>query len=260
MEQSLSIVTYNLRCLWNGDGVNSFCHRAGLILEKISAEQPDIICFQEAWDENMAFLKRHLKPSYTVIFNQRCEGLTGEGLAVAFRNDRITLYGLDIFWLSETPRVVASRFEGQSVHPRICQNMIFKDEMTGKVFRIYNLHLEDISEAVRVRQMQTVFERLAADRTENELPFFILGDLNAQPGGEVMTYCYENAPFSFCDLTEEIPVSFHDFGRLLPGVKIDYIITDEKVSAYPHTVSCWMDCTNGIFLSDHYPIRLDITL
>ena len=44
----MKIVTFNLDCCWDGaEGINSFIHRAGMIYERINAEKPDIIAFQE---------------------------------------------------------------------------------------------------------------------------------------------------------------------------------------------------------------------
>lgn len=260
MSKELSIVTYNLRCSWSGDGANSFFARAGLILKKIYSELPDIICFQEAVPSNMSILKKHLADTYTVIFNQREKDFSGEGLAVAFRRERISLYGLEVFWLSGSPYTVASKFEGQSMHSRICQNMMFRDELTGKVFRIYNLHLEELTESVRVKQIQLVGKRIVEDKKRMDLPYFILGDLNAEPGGDVISCCNNSFPDKICDLTSDINGSFHDFGRRTPAVKIDYIFADAATAGLSHNTEVWDDCINGIYLSDHYPIRLNIEL
>lgn len=260
MNTNLKLVTYNIRFTWTGDGTNSLFCRLGLILDKISEQKPDIICFQEATDKNMKVLSKCLAPEYTVLLNQRESGYTGEGLAVAFRKERVSLYGLEVFWLSETPYTVASRFEGQSQHSRICQRLLFKDENTGKIFRIYNLHLEDVSEDVRYLHMQVVMKRIMEDKKQNDLPFFIMGDLNATPDEKAMQYCLVDNNFNIRDLTSEIKGSYHGYGRRLPEIKIDYIIADKPTAQKPHSVEAWTDCVNGVYLSDHYPIALDIEL
>ncbi len=249
----MKILTYNLRFVYEKDGVNSFIHRAGLILDTILEEKPDIICFQETTGKNAGFLRRHLAPDYTLLLTQREEGLTGEGLTIAYRPEKVSLYGLEVFWLSPTPNVVASKFPGQSVNSRICQNLLFKNEETGNCFRLYNLHTEEISEDVRVQQM-----KLVLDRYEKEtLPTLLLGDLNTQPGGKVIPLCKERG---LVDLTENIPVSFHRFGALDPGVKLDYILTDPATAKLCHDAKVWDQCLNGIYLSDHYPIELTVEL
>ena len=250
----MKIVTFNIRFPYvTIDGSNSFIHRAGMILDSIWEEKPDIICFQEATAKNMGFLRRYLSPAYTVLLTQREEGLSGEGLAVAYRPEKLSLYGLEVFWLSPTPNVVASKFEGQSQHSRICQNLLFKNEETGNTFRIYNLHLEERSEDVRKLQMELVLAR----RAEETVPVLMLGDLNSVPTGKVIPLCKE---CGLVDLTAHIPYSFHRFGKCEPPVKLDYFITDPDTASHVFAVTPWEKCINGIYLSDHNPIAMEIDL
>ena len=245
----MKIVTYNLRCLYKSDGVNSFVHRAGLILDTIAEEAPDIICFQEATEKNISFLRRYLAPTYTVLLTQREEGLSGEGLAVAYRQDKCSLYGLEVIWLSPTPQVISSKFPGQSKHSRICQKMLFKNEETGNVFKVYNIHLEELSEDVRVQQMELILRH----RADETVPTILLGDLNTVPSGKVYALFGEHG---LADLTKDIPITFHGFGTKNPGYQLDYILTDPVTAARVSGVRIWDHCLNGIYLSDHYPIEL----
>lgn len=249
----MKIVTYNLRCVYRGDGVNSFVHRAGMILDTIEEKAPDIICFQEATVKNIGFLRKYLAPKYTVLFTQREEDLTGEGLAVAYRQDSCALYGLEVFWLSPTPSLIASKFPGQSQHSRICQRLLFKDEATGNTFLLYNLHLEEISEDVRVQQMELVLNRSASET----VPTLLLGDLNTTPGGKVIPFCKASG---LVDLTSDIPFSFHRFGQEGVRIKLDYVLADAATATKVSNVEAWEDCLSGIFLSDHYPIAFTLEL
>jgi len=248
----MKIVTYNLRCMYRGDGVNSFIHRAGLILDTIAAKKPDIICFQEATAANIGFLRRYLAPEYTVLLTQREEGLTGEGLAFAYRPEVVALYGLDVFWLSPTPDIIASKFPGQSMHSRICQKLLFKHEASGKLFKFYNLHLEEISEDVRLQQMALVLEQ----QKKETIPTVLMGDLNSRPNEKVIPFCKENG---LVDLTESITGTFHSFGRLT-DYKLDYFLTDPQTARLCSDVTLWDTCVNGIYLSDHYPVEMTFSL
>lgn len=248
----MKIVTFNIRCVYEYDGINSFPHRAGMILDKIAETKPDIICFQEATAQNMGVLRKALSPDYTVILNGREEGYSGEGLAVAYRPNTCSLHGLEVFWLSPTPCIAASRFPGQSQYPRICQKLLFKDEQSETIFQLYNLHLEEISEDVRLQQMELVLRQSMA----NNIPAFLLGDLNTQPDGMVYAFCKERG---LTDVTEHISGSFHDFGRIKP-IKIDYIWADSTTAKTVKSVSAWEECADGIYLSDHYPIEMILKL
>ena len=250
----MKLVTYNLRYLYKtADGVNSFIHRAGLILDTIAGEKPDIICFQEATEANIGFLRRYLAPDYTVFLNQREPGLTGEGLAVAYRQDKVSLYGLEVLWLSPTPHEIASKFPGQSQHSRICQKLLFKNEQTGNLFRVYNLHLEELSEDVRVQQVELALSWMEAEA----VPTVLLGDFNSTPERKVYAACKEKG---LVELTEQIPITFHAVGTKDPGYKLDYIFVDPDLAKKVSAVTPWDQCVNGIYLSDHYPIAAEIDL
>ena len=98
----MKIVTFNIRCPWVDDGINSLPHRLGAILNKIDEEQPDIVCFQEVIEKTVAFFKRHAS-EYLVLYSGRCENYDGEGLMTLIRRDTVDLLATDFFWLSPTP-------------------------------------------------------------------------------------------------------------------------------------------------------------
>lgn len=249
----MKIVTYNIRNVYQKDGVNSFVHRAGLAVDTILEKDPDIICIQEATQQIITMLRRCLSPDYTVLMTQREEGLSGEGLAVAYRQNRCTLYGLEIFWLSPTPNVIASKFPGQSKHSRICQKLLFKNEQTGNLFKLYNIHLEERSEEVRVQQMELVMDHWSAET----VPTLLLGDFNTVPTKQVYARCMDRG---LVDLTGDTSETFHKFGQMNPGLKLDYIFTDPVTAGLAEEVAVWDQCVNGIYLSDHYPLELNISL
>ena len=263
---NLKIVSYNLRSVWNkGDGVNCFIHRAGMILDKIGQEQPDVICFQECIPTHADFLRKYLN-GYTFICNQRNADYSGEGLALAIKTGVIELYGLDVFWLSDTPRVPGSRFEIQSKCPRICQCIMLRDIRSGKLFRIYNVHLDHVSDSARILGIRQLLDYAEERQKEAELPLFILGDFNAKPDSETIKYCDGFEALPIVDLTRDTGGTYHGYGnspkepeRKLPE-KIDYIYTDRETAGKPHIVELWTDELNGIYLSDHYPVALSIEL
>ena len=251
----LKIVTFNLRCTWTrGDGINSFIHRAAMITEKIEEEKPDVVCFQELVPETYEYLDHHLN-GYYIQYNGRNADYGGEGLGIAVRRDTVRMISLDCFWLSPTPDLPASRFEEQSTCPRIAQDALLLDLGTNRIFRVYNNHLDHISEKARALGMTAVLERIAADQTHVACPVFLLGDLNADPEEACIRLAKDNEHFPLTDLTEDTGITFHDFGLARePLYKIDYIFTDPATAAKPSTCDVWRDEYNGVFLSDHYPV------
>ena len=114
----IKLVTFNIRCDYDQDGANSFRFRKPVILKKLAEEKPDVICFQEVLPHVAAWLKENLT-EYTVIGCGRSETLEDEQMTVAFRTKRLNLINMETFWLSPTPYVPASRYEEQSICPRV---------------------------------------------------------------------------------------------------------------------------------------------
>ncbi len=253
--ENFQIVTFNLRYLWDKDGVNSFVHRSGLILEKISGEKPDVICFQEAVDKNMEFLSRNLNDYYFMHAHRSAE-YSGEGVAIAYRKERFNLFSLDSFWLSDTPEVAGSRIEGQSSCPRICQCALLQEKSSGELFRVVNVHLDYGNPEVEAKEMAQIIAYLNEKNAIVDVPFFVLGDFNSEPDSKAIALCNNSKSPKMIDLTDKIESTFHGFGTKCSDCKIDYIFTDEKTAEIPHTVERWEECLNGIYLSDHYPISV----
>lgn len=245
----MKIVNFNVRCVWNKDGINAFPRRAGGILTDIDAQKPDIIAFQEVSPEIYGFLTRYLT-DYTFIGHGRLEDYNGEGLYIAFRNS-VKLINFDTFWLSETPYVPASRFEVQSKCPRMCVDALFMAD--GKLVRVIDVHFDHISDEARILGIRQIFARIEEDKKKSDSKIIILGDFNATPDSETIRICNE---CGYVDITADIPVTFHNYGQTQS--KIDYIYTDEitaKKVKNVHIRDCMAD---GIYLSDHYPISAEI--
>ena len=122
----LKLVTFNIRCDYGQDGDNNFEYRKPFILEKLTAEQPDIICFQEVLPHVAIWLKENLA-DYYVIGCGRSETLEDEQLTIAFRKKRLNLISMETFWLSPTPCIPGSRYEEQSICPRVCTEAVLED-------------------------------------------------------------------------------------------------------------------------------------
>ncbi len=265
---AFKIVSFNLRCVFDGDGKNNFLSRAGGIINRINKEKPDVIAFQEATDQNIELLSGALN-EYQIFFNQRNDDFGGEGIATAIKRDAVCLLALDFFWLSKTPYIPGSRYEIQSEYPRICQCLLLKLKADGKRVWVYNNHLDHEGDQARILGIKQVLERISADVKRYPAPFFLLGDFNAVPDSETIRFCDNYEPLALKELSLESGVTFHNFGNykedFLPaaeneraGIKIDYIFTDSATELRRFTK--WTEERDGVFLSDHYPLCAEVEI
>lgn len=256
----VKIVTYNLRgvWLWSKEGINSFVFRAGLVYDKIRREEPDVIAFQEVVPTHLELLQKML-PEYEFYGHFRNADYTGEGLYTAIRKESFQLISYETFWISPTPFVSGSRFEDQSDCPRICIVTTVRHKESGKMLRLYNIHLDHISDAARIEGIQCVLSQMKRINTTTfEAPTLILGDYNAKPESETIRFCRENREPLLKDITAHIENTGHDYGKTVQ--KIDYIFVTEDIAQAVIGSDIWDTCFSGIYLSDHYPVFADIDL
>lgn len=254
MNHHLTIVTFNLRMDNRSDGENFFFNRSPFILSTIIEQKPDLICFQEATPRILEWLRANLY-EYTVVGTGRDRDLSDEANPIAFRKDKFELFTLDQFWLSPTPHTPGSRYEEQSICPRICMSALLRFKSDSSLVRVYNTHLDHVSEKARALGMKSVLEKISADSAAYDAPVLLCGDMNATPNEQCMV---DARVFGLNDLTAGVTHTFHGFGKLDRDHKIDYIYSNSRCLGRYTRV--W-DMTKGkLFLSDHYPILCEIEL
>lgn len=254
----MKIVTYNLRNQWHRDGENGFIHRVGLMYHVIEREQPDVIAFQEVMPRQLEVLEK-IFPDYMFVGQGRDADLQGEALYTAIKKSTCQFCGMDIFWLSPQPYVPATRFETQSECPRICVDVLVRHKESGKMVRVYNVHLDHIESVAKEQGMEVVLAKMAEDQDKLACEAVLLGDFNEEPKGPAVTYCNEYDKLKIIDLTTEITGTFHDYGKR-EFCKIDYIFVTEGLAANVAKVEAWTTEHSGIYLSDHYPIAATFNL
>lgn len=269
----MKIVTFNIRTRWDDDGINSFIHRIGLIYEKINEEQPDVMALQEVTEKHIDVLRK-IFPDYVFVGSGRHEDGRGEGLYTAYLKSSFELTAERVFWLSDTPSVPGSRFSSQSIYPRICVYTLLSEKRSGESFAFYNVHLDYLGAAAHTapptkdeipdnfdfdnikNPRKLAIERLLIEIMKDaEGEIIILGDFNATSDDECLPLLYDSG---YVDLTENAGATFHNFGNGDSSIKIDYIFAKPTVKMRAKKISVWRDKKNGIYLSDHYPVAVEI--
>ena len=245
----MKIVTFNLRTDHQQDGENCFVYRQPLIVRAIGREKPDVICFQEVLPHMAVWIRKNL-PDYCSVGCGRGKMLDSEQMTVSFRKESYQLMELHTFWLSETPAVPGSRYPGQSSCPRICTDAVLLEEAGGHIFRVLNTHLDHVGTEARERGLAQILDY--AERTDAfpGIPLILAGDFNAEPDSEEMGIL--NRCPGLTDVTRQIGVTYHGYGRGDPPSQIDYIVLSDAFRCV--RVTKWTDTEQGVFLSDHYPV------
>ena len=251
----MKIVSWNFRCQWDrADGKNCVIHRAGYAYDKIAKERPEVIAFQEIRPVTFELLKK-LLPEYDFFGSQRTAEFGEEGLYIAWRKDSFALMGSETFWLSPTPYVAGSRFQNQSDCTRVCVMAKLRDLKTNECYRLWNIHLDHISDEARRLGLECLFKFIGHFSVMDTTPHIVLGDFNATPESETMQWC--EAQKGFTDVSKGFETTFHGFGTE-NNFKIDFIYVSDELVAKTQKTELWTDEHDGVYLSDHYPVCLTV--
>lgn len=252
----MKIVTFNTRTYNEDDGVNLITNRLPFIKSKIEAEQPDIIGFQELKPREAMKFKETF-PEYTFVGSGRNADHTGERIPIAFRSDRFDLADMHECWLSDTPDVPGSMFEGQSPCPRmiVCARLVSLAD--NRCIRIYNTHLDHPDGPLfvpRMKGLKKSMEMIRSDSLKSDAPFVFMGDLNAEPADGDLDEIFADSAFT--DVTGAFDVTYHAYGDPSKYKKIDYIFISKGLKCDNSEV--WTDRCGELWLSDHYPVCAEI--
>lgn len=256
---NLKIMTFNLRVeAPSVDGINDLPNRKGRILETIANEAPDLIGFQEASDATRAWLRDTLT-DYVVVGCGRYGGYRGESAPLAFRKDKFEMVSMDTFWLSCTPKIPESRYEGsdQSGCPRIATAVVLKPLESEELLLFINTHTDHQGSMARILSSAQLLEYAS----QKNIHTVITGDFNALPNTPEIKMITSNKAFPLVDATVKVGGTFHGFGKRWDDAerfedrtsKIDYIFTNLPTD--PDDSYAVEDIpVDGIYISDHKPV------
>lgn len=244
-------MTYNIK---NPEPEHHWERRLPVLLDVVRRNAPDVLCVQEAFAGQMDDLRAGL-PGWADIGQGREGGTAGEHSAVFFRADRLELLGDGVFWLSDTPDVVASNTWG-SVFMRMATWGRFRDRRTGGDFTVLTTHLDHEASAngdeVRRRSAELIARRMA----EVDGPVVVTGDFNEGAGLGAATPPFVSAGYvdTWTAVGATDPVSsFNDWRPpTSDGVRIDWILTRGDVAV--ESVRIDHDGPETWAASDHFPV------
>ncbi|RJX26633.1 MAG: hypothetical protein C4537_01945 [Acholeplasma sp.] len=243
----MHIASINLRIDVTVDGIHQWIYRRKAMMEFILKEEFDVIGMQEAGPGMFHDLISGLGDHYQIIYQGRDE--RGEGTPVAIKKD-LPILKQGTLWLTDT-KEVESTIPG-SHFPRI---VTFVHIGGSTPFYFFNTHLDYASDDICKTQALHLL-KIIKQVNQEHLPYVITGDFNQYPDSMTIK-TLKKSHQSIYDSMNGYPLTFHGFSDKKEGLPIDYIFLSDqwliKNSMVHHHKN------QGIYLSDHYPISIQIT-
>ena len=253
--KELSVMSLNLRFGLADDGPNGWGCRKESVLKLFQEQHPDFIATQEANDFQIDFLADNL-PDYAYIGRRMP--------APKFWQHNILFYRKGIvckeqvhFFLSETPSIPSRSFGSR--FPR--QGTLGLFHMNNQGLVCIDTHF-DFETPAQMGAARVIKQQLAC--FPKEIPAIVMGDFNATPESP----CYqwftgkevddENGLNLKETYTAPYPSTFHHFTGEPTGGYIDWILYRGPLELKACEVL--QEPVDGIYPSDHYPVRAVVEL
>lgn len=255
---NVRIMSYNLLV---NDINGKFGNRSKRVADTILKQMPDSFGVQEANEKWLKELSVRLGYRYAYVGIGRESDGSGENNAIFYRKDKYKLLETNTKWLSPTPDVSGSRFDGEE-YLRIVTYAVLQSKKSDFVYVHVNTHL-GLNENNRLWQIEVLLNEI---KQYNEVyPTFVTGDFNDTPNSNVIRKLTENG---FYDSRVQAKETDDHWTFPTPIYNTDIADYDKKIIDYcfhnGHGISVERykviaDASkDGGYSSDHYPIAVDI--
>ena len=251
----ITVVSANVRCLSPEDLFKkSWFYRAPLLIQTLKSAAPDIIGFQEVTPVHKQYLDKALRGFGSVLL-YRDDSLIHESCPIYYSESKFDLIDKGGFWLSETPDVMSKGWG--AAFNRVCSYVILAQKTDGKQLVVFNTHLDNVSEEARINGIKLVLQKI---EQFGGMPSIIMGDFNTGENTET----YRAAVSLFNDAkyqTEDTDsgATYQGYGQSLNDENLDYFMLS-KTGIETLSYKVLRETYDGVYPSDHFPIRLDMKL
>ena len=251
----ITVVSANVRCLSPEDLFKkSWFYRAPLLIQTLKNAAPDIIGFQEVTPVHKRYLDRALRGFDSVLL-YRDNSLIHESCPIYYSESKFDLIDKGGFWLSETPDVMSKGWG--AAFNRVCSYVILAQKTDGKQLVVFNTHLDNVSEQARINGIRLVLQKI---EQFGGMPSIIMGDFNAEEDTETYraaTALFNDAKYQTADT--DSGATYQGYGQSLNDENLDYFMLS-KTGIETLSYKVLRDTYDGVYPSDHCPIRLDMKL
>ncbi|MFD1314038.1 endonuclease/exonuclease/phosphatase family protein [Namhaeicola litoreus] len=255
--QEMKVMTFNIRYATANDKENQWELRKEELADLLVKNRPDIFGIQEGLKFQLDFIEKKLK-QYTYFGVAREDGKeSGEYSPIFFDTTKYTLIEESTFWLAENTSCCNIGWD--AAHKRICTYGLFKEKSSKNNFWVFNTHFDHKGEIARQKEAELILKQIEKINHE-KFPVVLMGDFNALPDSEpilkIKAKMKDGLEFTSNDFMGKIG-TFNNFDPNYPeDVRIDYIfVKDFEVLTYQHIKD---KRKNGLFISDHFPVVVNI--
>ncbi|MBQ2826334.1 MAG: endonuclease/exonuclease/phosphatase family protein [Clostridia bacterium] len=264
MDQNITLMSYNTRINSHRDGeYQLYPYRISYVIEFLRDCGADIIGLQEVQPPTRRYLTDSLSAQYGIVGMGRNADYEGEACCILYRKDKFDLLSYDTFWLSPTPGVPDSRPHGVWM-PRICTTatLLPRGEGVRDAIRVYNSHVYHVKdERLSAYGIYLILDRIRRDAELMKYPIALMGDFNCTPDSMAIEAINKYEPIKLTDATAGLDYTYHEYEReSLIKTKIDYIFTDAEIVPGSAERVTQRRKRDGMFLSDHYPVKVTVKL
>lgn len=176
----LRVASFNVRYGSADDGPDRWAVRRERVVAVIAGLDCDVVGLQEVESFQVRELLAAL-PRYAAIGVHRDDGrVRGEACTILYDRSRFVVAESGVFWLSETPDVVASKGWDAAL-PRVCTWARVVEIASGRGCWIWNTHFDHRGRRAREQAARLVLARVreSGARAGRRDPVVVAGDLNA---------------------------------------------------------------------------------
>ena len=248
-DNTLKVMSYNIRLGSANDGTNSWGLRYPATAEMIEDQMPDIFGVQEALASQIRFIEDNFVNYKSVGVGREDGKKDGEHMSIFWNKKTVSLLKWGTFWLSETPEVPSMGWDAAC--KRTATWALMKCRKTGKKFYYVNTHLDHKGAEAQKNGLKLIVDRID-DINPEGYPMILTGDFNITPDNPNLVEL-DSKMQSVRKVAEKTDNhdTFNGWGKG-SGV-IDYIYAS-GFSAYPEYQTVTKRYADRKFVSDHYPI------
>ena len=245
--ETLTVMSYNVRYGAANDGDNSWDLRKSATTAMLEKVRPDVFGVQEALPFQIDYILESA-PQYKCYGIGRDDGENGERMSVFYNTNRLELEDCGTWWLSETPDVPSKGWDAK--YPRTATWALLKDLKCDRELYFVDTHLDHRGKAARREGLLMIVNKVKEKNPD--VPMVLVGDFNVEPADSALL-ALEGLMLDARTTAArtDTTASFNGFKK--PLKVIDYIYYNGFSQAKEfHVVSEEFD--GKPFISDHYPI------